>query len=66
MPSSNRWRIKRRLDESIGRLRKGQNILVEEGKLYEQGHREYYDVFCITVQSIEGVINTIVKLRDML
>jgi hypothetical protein len=64
MPDSERWRIKRRLDQSIDKIVSGQHYLVEEAQLYKDVHPDIYKQFSDIVIALDLCVSTIQNLRD--
>jgi len=65
MPKQTRWRIKQTMAEAVLSTLKAQTYLINIGTEFETVHPDYYDGFCVIVQSLEQCKTAIEDLMKL-
>ena len=64
MPSNERLRVKRRLDQAVNLFEQGNVYIMEEGFKFKDVHDNYFQVFGMITMLVDQVITETKALRD--
>lgn len=66
MPKQTRWAIKQDLDNAIGNIESAQGKIAKTGQRFEGVHDELYNACLAIFASLEAILLSIRRLKDVI